>query len=198
MSSFLLTAQASGADYIVFANSGTDLVNVMKQAQEFGLTGGAQNLATMVMFTTDLKAVGLGVANGIIFPTSFTPQASPEAAAWAERFLERHGAMPSDVQAGVYSGVLHYLKAVEAAGTDDAAAVIAKMRDLPVEDMFAKDGTLRADGRMVHDMYLVQAKAPDASTGPWDRADPHHPRRRGVPPAVGKHLPLRHGAVISG
>lgn len=168
MSSYLLMAQASGAEYIIFANSGTDLVNVMKQASEFGLTGGQQKLATLVMFINDLKAVGLETANGIIFPTSFSPESSPEAGEWAQRFLERRNAMPSDVQAGVYSGVLHYLKAVEAAGTDETEAVMAKMREMPVNDAFAKNGTLREDGRMVHDMYLVQAKTPEESEGPWD------------------------------
>ncbi|MFT3972120.1 MAG: ABC transporter substrate-binding protein [Amaricoccus sp.] len=168
MASYLLMAQASGAEHIVFANSGTDLVNVMKQAREFGLTGGAQQLATMVMFISDLKGVGLDTAAGIIFPTSFSPESSPEAGEWAKRFLERRKAAPSDVQAGVYSSVLHYLKAVEAAGTDDADAVMAKMRELPVNDTFAKNGVLREDGRMVHDMYLVQAKTPDESEGPWD------------------------------
>lgn len=170
MSSYLLQAQSSGAQFIAFANSGSDLVNGMKQAGEFGLTSHGQQMVGTVVFMTDLKAIGLKAADGLFFSNGFSAAASPEAAAWSKRFLAQHNALPNDAQAGVYSATLHYLRAVQAAGTDDAMAVMAKMRELPVNDMFAKNGVLRKDGRMVHDMYLLQAKKPDESTGPWDLA----------------------------
>jgi branched-chain amino acid transport system substrate-binding protein len=168
MSSFLLQAQSSGAQYIAFANSGNDLINGMKQAGEFGLSSHGQQMVGIVVFMTDLKAIGLKAADGLVFTTGFSADASPEAAAWAKRFLAGHNAMPNDSQAGVYSATLHYLEAVQAVGTNEASAVMAKMREMPVNDMFAKNGVLRKDGRMVHDMYLVQAKKPNESTGPWD------------------------------
>ena len=168
MSSFLMQAQASGAKYIALANAGTDLINTMKQAREFGLSQGGQTLVGIVLFLSDLKAMGLEEANGLVFGTGFVADSSPEAAAWSKRFFELRKVMPNDTHAGVYSAVLHYLKAVQAAGTRDASAVMAKMRELPVNDMFAKNGVLRKDGRMVHDMYLVQAKTPAESKAPWD------------------------------
>jgi len=170
MSSFLLQAQASGAKYVAFANGGGDLINAVKQAHEFGLTQSGQTLVATVLFMTDLKALGLEVAQGLVSATGFVSDANPEAAAWSRRFLELHKAMPNDVQAGVYSAVLHYLRAVEAAGTSDADAVMAKMREIPVNDMFAHNGVLRKDGRMVHDMYVVQAKKPAESKSEWDLA----------------------------
>ncbi len=122
----------------------------------------------IVVFLSDLKAIGLEAADGLLFSTGFWSEASPEAAAWSKRFFERHGAMPNNSQAGVYSATLHYLKSVEAANTTDASAVMEKMRELPINDMFARNGKLRRDGRMVHDMYVVQAKKPNKSSGPWD------------------------------
>jgi len=168
MSSYLLKAQSSGAQYIAFANSGADLINGMKQAREFGLTSRGQQLVGIVVFMTDLKAIGLDAADGLVFTTGFAADSSPEAAAWSRRFLELHHAMPNDSQAGVYSATLHYLKSVQAAGTNQALPVMAKMRELPVNDAFAKHGVLREDGRMVHDMYLVQAKKPNESSNSWD------------------------------
>lgn len=168
MSSFLLKAQGSGANYIAFGNAGSDLVTAVKQAHEFGLDAAGQKLVGIVTFLTDIKAIGLDIAQGMMFATSFFPDQTPEAKTWSERFLKRHGAMPNDGQAGVYSGVSHYLKAVQAAGTDEPLAVMAKMREMPVNDMFAKNGTLRPDGRMVHDTFLVQVKKPAESKGPWD------------------------------
>lgn len=168
MSSFLLQAQASGAKYVALGNAGSDLIGMMKQAREFGLSQTGQTLVGIVIFLSDLKAVGLDIADGLVYATSFVSDSSPEAAEWSKRFFELHKAMPNDSQAGVYSAVTHYLKAVQAAGTDEAKAVMAKMRELPVNDAFAKNGVLRPDGRMVHDMYLVQAKKPSESTGPWD------------------------------
>lgn len=168
MSSFLLQAQASGAKYVALATAGTGLVTTMKQAREFGLTSQGQTMVGIVVFMSDLKAIGLEAADGLLFSTGFWSEASPESSAWSKRFFERHGAMPNDSQAGVYSATLHYLKSVEAANTTDASAVMEKMRELPINDMFAKNGRLRKDGRMVHDMYVVQAKKPNESSGPWD------------------------------
>jgi branched-chain amino acid transport system substrate-binding protein len=168
MSSFLLQAQQSGAQYIPIANAGADLINTMKQAHEFGLASTGQMMVGIVVFLTDLKAIGLENASGLTYATAFFPDESEEARAWSNRFQARHGAPPNDTQAGIYSATLHYLKAVQAANTKEARTVMAKMRELPVNDMFAKNGKLREDGRMVHDMYLVQAKKPSESTGPWD------------------------------
>ncbi|MFT3819322.1 MAG: ABC transporter substrate-binding protein [Rubrivivax sp.] len=169
MSSFLLKAQESKAKYIAMAGAGTDTVRIVHQAHEFGLTDGGQKLVGLVVFLTDLKSMGLDKAQGLTYATGFFPNQSPEALAWSKRFQARHnGAMPNDAQAGVYSAVLHYLKAVRAANSKDTKTVMAKMRELPVNDMFAKNGKLREDGRMVHDMFLVQAKKPSESTNPWD------------------------------
>ncbi len=168
MSAFLLKAQGSGAKYIALGNAGSDLITAVKQAHEFGIDAGGQKLVAIVAFLTDMKAIGLDLAQGTVFATGFFPDQSPEAKAWSDRFLKRHGAAPNDSQAGVYSAVTHYLKAVKAAGTDESSAVMAKMRELPVNDMFAKNGKLREDGRMVHDTYLVQVKTPAESKGPWD------------------------------
>jgi branched-chain amino acid transport system substrate-binding protein len=168
LSSYLLQAQSSEAQYITFASAGSDLINGMKQAEEFDLKSHHKKLVGVVVFMTDLKAIGLEAAEGLTFSTGFAADASPEAAKWSQRFLARHNAMPNDVQAGVYSATLHYLKAVREVGTNEARAVMAKMREMPVNDMFAKNGILRADGRMVHDMYLEQAKKRSESSGPWD------------------------------
>ncbi len=168
MSSYLLQAQSSGAQYVAFASSGADLINGVKQAREFGLTSHGQQMVGIVVFMTDLKAIGLEAADGMAFTTGFAADSSPEAAAWATRFLRRHHAAPNDCQAGVYSSALHYLKAVQAVGTNDSLPVMAKMREMPINDMFAKHGVLRKDGRMVHDMYLVKAKKPNESSGPRD------------------------------
>lgn len=168
MSSYLLSAQASGAKYIALGNAGADLVTAVKQAHEFGITAGGQNLVGIVTFLSDIKAIGLDLAQGMVYATAFFPDQSPEAREWSDRFFERHGAMPNDGQAGVYSSVLHYLRAVEAAGTDEPTVVMEKMREMPVNDMFTQNGVLREDGRMVHDTFLVQVKTPEESTGPWD------------------------------
>jgi branched-chain amino acid transport system substrate-binding protein len=168
MSSFLLQAKASGAKYIALGNAGADLITLMKQAREFGITGGGQQIVAIVMFLTDLKTVGLENANGMVFATGFFPDQSDDARAWSKRFQERHGAAPNDAQAGVYSALSHYLKAVKAVDSKDTAAVMARMRATPVNDMFTKNGLVREDGRMVHDTFLVQAKQPRESTGPWD------------------------------
>ncbi|WP_336812987.1 ABC transporter substrate-binding protein [Bosea sp. MMO-172] len=168
MSSFILQAQASGAKFIPVAGAGGDLLNVVKQAREFDLGRNGHTIVGTAIFVTDVKAMGLEAAEGLSFATGWVDNQSPEATAWSKRFFERRKAMPNAVQAGIYSAVLHYLKAMQATGTDDAAKVMAKMQELPVNDMFATNGVLRKDGRMVHDMYLVQAKKPSESTGPWD------------------------------
>jgi branched-chain amino acid transport system substrate-binding protein len=167
-SSFLLTAQASKAKVIALASAGGDVINAIKQSGEFGIGQGGQTLVAPVTFITDIHALGLPVAQGLIFVTGYYWDLDDNTRAFAKKFFERRKAMPTMAQAGVYSGVLHYLKAVAAAGTDNADAVAAKMRELPVRDAFTQTGTVRADGRMVHDMYLVQVKKPSESKAPWD------------------------------
>lgn len=167
-SSFVLQAQASGAKVIGLANAGADTVNAIKAANEFGLVAAGQSIAALLTFITDIHALGLDTAQGIQLTTGFYWDLNDETRAWSKRFNERTGSMPTMVQAGVYSSVTHYLKAIEAAGTDDTDAVLAKMRELPVNDFFAKNGEVRSDGRMVHDMYLARVKSPSESEGPWD------------------------------
>jgi branched-chain amino acid transport system substrate-binding protein len=168
-SSYLLQAQASKAKVIGLANGGSDTINAIKQAAEFGITKGGQRLGVLVLMDTDVKSIGLPVAQGIVFPTAFYWDRTEDARKWSRRFHDSVGRMPTMFQAGAYSHALHYLKAVNAAGTKDADKVMAKMRELPVRDFFAPNGTVRADGRMVHDMYLAQVKAPAESKEPWDQ-----------------------------
>lgn len=169
-SSFLLQAQASGAKIIALANAGSDASNAIKQAHEFGIAGKGSNqqMLALLLGLTDSKALGLELGQGLIVTEGFYWDRNDETRAFAKRFFDRIGRMPTMFQAGVYSSVAHYLKAVEAAGTDDAKTVIAKMKELPVNDFFARNGFIRDDGRMVHDMYLLQMKTPAESTGPWD------------------------------
>jgi branched-chain amino acid transport system substrate-binding protein len=169
-SSFLLQAQASGAEVIGMANAGGDTVNTIKQANEFGIVQGGQTLAGLLIFITDVNALGLETAQGLVLTESFYWDNNDDTRAWSERFAEQHGgAKPTMVHAGVYSGVLHYLKAIEALGDDSAGdAVVAKMKETPTSDPLFGEGEIRIDGRKVHDMYLFKVKAPDASTGPWD------------------------------
>ena len=168
-SSFLLQAQASRAQVVGLANAGTDTVNAIKQAAEFGLMRRGQRLVGMFVNITDVRALGLAAAAGVVTTEAWYWDQNDETRAFARRFAERHrGAMPTQYQAGVYSAVRHYLRAVDAAGTDEAQAVAAKMRELPVNDMFARNGRVREDGRHVHDMLLVEAKRPEDSRGEWD------------------------------
>ncbi len=167
-SSYLLQAQGSGAKVIGLANAGSDTTNAIKQAHEFGITQAGQQLASLLLFLTDVNALGLEVAQGLVLTTGFYWDMDDETRAWSERFNERVGQMPTMVQAGVYSAVSHYLKAIEAAGSDDAKTVVEQMKATPVNDFFAKNGTIRADGRMVHDMYLARVKSPDELQGKWD------------------------------
>jgi branched-chain amino acid transport system substrate-binding protein len=167
-SSFLLQAQASKAKVIGLANAGADTINSIKQAAEFGIARGGQRVAGLLVFITDVNSLGLEAAQGMLVTEAFYWDLNDETRAWSRRFLERHKKMPTMAQAGVYSTTLHYLKAVEAAGTDETSAVMEKMRSLPVNDVFAKNGRIREDGRMVHDMYLFEVKKPSESKGAWD------------------------------
>jgi branched-chain amino acid transport system substrate-binding protein len=168
-SSFLLQAQASGAKFVGLANAGGDTIAAIKGANEFGLTrGGKQSLVAMALFLNDVHALGLPVAQNIFTTASFYWDRNAETRAWSERFYKRMGKMPSEVQAGDYSGALTYLKAVAAAGTDDTKVVMEKLRSLPVNDVFATNGRIREDGRFIKDVYLVQVKTPAESKRPWD------------------------------
>ncbi len=167
-SSFLLQAQASKAKVVGLANAGTDTQNSVRQAAEFGITQGGQHLATLLEFLHDIKGMGLQVAQGLQFTDGFYWDRDDESRAFAQKFYARHKGMPSMVQAGAYSATMHYLKAVAAAGSDNADAVAAKMKEMPINDFFAKNGKIRVDGRMVHDMYLAEAKKPSESKGDWD------------------------------
>lgn len=168
-SSYLLQAQGSGADVIAFANTGGDFVNALKQAQEFGITQSGQKIAGLLVFLTDVHSLGLESTQGLTITTGWYWDQDEEARAWAERFAERNdGKKPTMVQAGVYSAVSNYLKAIDAIDSDEGKPVVDQMKATPINDMFAKNGKIRADGRMVHDMKLVQVKAPGESEGPWD------------------------------
>jgi branched-chain amino acid transport system substrate-binding protein len=168
-SSFLLQAQGSGAKVVGFANAGGDTINSIKQAGEFGLVAGGQKLAGLLVFLTDVHSLGLKTAQGLTITDGWYWDLNDETRAWAKKFAAKNGGkMPTMVQAGVYSGAMHYLKAIDAAKTDEAKAVVAKMKEMPVNDFFAKNGKVREDGRMVHTMYLAQVKKPEESKGPYD------------------------------
>ena len=168
-SSVLLQAQASGAKVIALANAGADMTNSVKQAAEFGITRG-QALVAPTVFLTDVDAMGLAAAQNLQFVTAYYWDRDAESRAWANKFFEKVGRMPTMTQAGVYSAVRHYLRAVQAANSDDGLAVAAKIRELPVADAFAR-GTVRTDGQFVHDMYLARGKTPAASSRRWDYYD---------------------------
>ncbi|UGY19181.1 ABC transporter substrate-binding protein [Bradyrhizobium septentrionale] len=167
-SSFLLQAQASKAKVIGLANAGGDTINAIKQAAEFGLTKTGQKLSPLLAFVTDIDSVGLDTAQGLLLAEAFYWDLNDDTRAFSKRFMERVKRVPTSAQAGVYSSVTHYLKAVKAAGTTDAAAVMKVMKETPINDMFAKNGRIREDGRMVHDMYLFEVKKPAESKGRWD------------------------------
>ena len=167
-SAYLLQAQASGAKVVALANAGGDMTNSIKQANEFGLANAGQTVVSLLTFITDVNSVGLKAAQGLTFVTAFYWDRDDESRSWSKRFFELHKRMPTMGQAAIYSAIRHYVRAIEAAGTDEAKAVMAKMRDIPVNDFYAKNGKVREDGRMVHDMYFVQVKKPEESTGPWD------------------------------
>jgi branched-chain amino acid transport system substrate-binding protein len=167
-SSFLLQAQASKAKVVGLANAGGDTINAIKQAAEFGLGKGGQKLSPLLAFVSDIDSVGLETAQGLLLAEGFYWDLNDETRAFTKRFMERTKRAPTSAQAGVYSSVLHYLNAVKAAGTTDAEAVMKVMKATPINDMFARNGRIREDGRMVHDMYLFEVKKPSESKGRWD------------------------------
>ncbi len=172
-SSYLLQAQSSGARIIGLANAGTDLINTVKTAREFGVVGDRSNqhLAALLLMITDVKALGLDLAQGLLLTEGFYWDRTPDSRAWSRRFYERRRLMPNQMNAGDYSSALHYLKGVQAAGTDDPAAVAAAMRRIPIDDPTLKDGRIRADGRVERDMYLFRVKSPAESGSDWDLYD---------------------------
>jgi branched-chain amino acid transport system substrate-binding protein len=168
-SAFLLRAQTSGAKVVGLANAGGDTINAIKGAHEFQLTkDGRQSLAGLLVYINDVHTLGLEAAQGMLLTTAFYWDRNDESRKWARRFFEKTKKMPNMSQAGLYSSVLHYLKAVDAAGTDETGAVMARMKQMPINDIFASNGRIREDGRMVHDMYLYQVKKPSESKYPWD------------------------------
>ena len=167
-SSFLLQAQASKAAIVALANGGADTVNAVKQAREFGVGVGNQKLAALLLFLSDIHALGLESAQGLIYADGFYWDKDDASRAFAARFEQRHKAKPTMVQGGVYSSVRHYLKAVTAAGTDEFQAVAKKMRELPINDPIMHNASIRDDGRVIHDTYLVEVKKPADSKGSWD------------------------------
>jgi branched-chain amino acid transport system substrate-binding protein len=196
-SSFLLQAQSSKAKIIGLANAGGDTINSIKQAAEFGIVKGGQNLAGLLVFITDVHSLGLQTAQGLIMTEAFYWDRNDESRAFAKRFAPQYkGNMPTMVQAGVYSAVLHYLKAVEALKSDaDGKAVVAKMKELPTDDPLFGKGSIRADGRKIHDMFLFEVKKPEESKDPWDTY-----KLRATIPAAEAFRPLKDGncPLVSG
>ncbi|SEH88489.1 ABC transporter substrate-binding protein [Tardiphaga sp. OK245] len=168
-SSFLLQAQSSKAQVIGLANAGADTINAIKNASDFGIMSGGQKMAGLLVLLTDIHTLGLKTAQGLLFTEAFYWDQNDETRAFSKRFAERHGGKPPTMfQAGIYSAAMHYLKAVKEAGTDEAKAVVATMKKLPVNDFMTKNGSVRDDGRMMRDMYLMEAKKPADSKSTWD------------------------------
>ena len=167
-SSFLLQAQSSKAKILGLANAGLDTTNAIKQAAEFGIVSAGQKLAALLMTLSEVHGLGLQAAQGLILTEGFYWDRDDQSRAFSERFFKRTGRMPNMIQAGTYSATLQYLKAVKAAGTKDSDAVVSKLKQLPVDDMFAQGGKVLANGRMVHDLYLFEVKKPSESKKPWD------------------------------
>jgi branched-chain amino acid transport system substrate-binding protein len=189
-SSFLLQAQGSGAKVIGLANAGGDTINSIKQAAEFGIVEAGQQLAALLLFLTDVHGLGLETAQGLVFTEAFYWDMNDQTRAFAERMVAgNRGIHPTMVQAGVYAGVTHYLKALKALGDDtDGKTVVAKMKEIPTEDPLFGKGTIRADGRKIHDMYLFQVKTPEESTKSWD-----YYKLRATIPAAEAFRPLGEG-----
>ncbi|WP_336728904.1 ABC transporter substrate-binding protein [Achromobacter ruhlandii] len=166
--SYLLQAQASRAQVVGLANAGGDTVNAIKAAREFGLTQGGQKMAGLLLYINDIHAIGLDAAAGLMLTEAFYWDMNDQTRAWSQRYYDKLKKMPNMSQAGTYSSVMHYLKAVQAAGTDAPDAVMKQMKAMPINDFFATNGRIREDGRMVHDMYLFEVKAPAESKRPWD------------------------------
>ena len=167
-SSFLLQAQSSKAKIVGLANAGGDTINSIKQAAEFGIVEGGQRLAGLLIFISDVHSLGLPTAQGLVLTSAFYWDMNDETRAWAKRFMAEQKKVPTMVQAGVYGAVTHYLKAVEAAKSNDGKTVVAKMRELPINDFMTKNGKLREDGRVMRDMYLFEVKKPGDSKYPYD------------------------------
>jgi branched-chain amino acid transport system substrate-binding protein len=168
-SSFILQAQASKAQVIGLANAGADTINAIKTAADFGIVSGGQKMAGLLVLLTDIRTLGLTAAQGLLFTEAYYWDQNDETRAFSKRFAERHGGKPPTMfQAGIYSAAMHYLKAVKAAGTDETKAVMTQMKSIPVNDFMTKNGSIREDGRMMRDMYLLQAKKPSESKGEWD------------------------------
>ena len=167
-SSFLLRAQGSKAKVIALAGSGMSFVNAVKSAREFGVSRGNQTIAGLLVWINDVHSLGLETAQGMLLTNGFYWDRDEETRAWSRRFFDRMKRMPNMGDAGDYSSTMHYLKSIQAAGTDDATAVMAKMKETPINDFFAKGGVIRPDGRMVHDMYVYEVKSPAESKYPWD------------------------------
>ncbi|MGF2686222.1 ABC transporter substrate-binding protein [Marinobacter sp. DUT-3] len=167
-SSYILQAQSSGADVVALANAGSDTTNAITTAGEFGLTQSGQTLAALLLFLTDVHALGVESAQGIQLTTGWYWDMNEETRKWSDRFMEETGVRPTMVHAGIYSSTMQYLNAVKATGSDDAQTVRKQMMDTPINDMFATNGRIREDGRMVHDMYLAEVKTPEESENEWD------------------------------
>lgn len=165
--SYLVRAQASGAKAVGLANAGNDTINAIKQAVEFGLTAGGQRLVGLILFISDIHALGLDHAHGLLLTEGFYWDMNPEAREWSERFMKRFGKMPTRQQATTYATVVHYLRAVEKLGTDDSKPVMAEMKATPMK-FFGQEGKIREDGRFIHDLALYEVKKPSESRYPWD------------------------------
>ena len=189
-SSFLLQAQSSKAQIIGLANAGADTTNAIKQAAEFGIVKGGQSLAALLIFISDVKALGLQTAQGLVFTEAWYWDMNDANRDFAKRFAPRNkGIYPSMIHAGVYSAVTHYLKAVSDLKSDaDGKAVVAKMKSMPTDDKLFGKGTIREDGRKIHPMYLFEVKKPAESTGPWDLY-----KTRATIPAAEAFRPLKDG-----
>ncbi|MBY5357958.1 ABC transporter substrate-binding protein [Rhizobium leguminosarum] len=167
-SSFLLQAQSSGAKVIGLANAGLDTSNAIKQAAEFGITQGGQHLAALLFTLAEVHGLGLEAAQGLTLTEGYYWNRDDESRAFAKKFFARTGKMPNMIHTGTYSAVTQYLKAVQKAGTDETEAVAKQLHEMPVDDVFGRGGTVGANGRMIHDMYLLQVKKPAESKEPWD------------------------------
>ena len=194
-SSYVLQAQAAKPKGLMIANGGNDIVNTMKQAAEFGLAKQGMKISAPLAQFPDVHGVGLKIAQGLLIASPFYYDMTPEARAYTDRFTKEMGRPPSFIQAGTYGAVMHYLKAVKAAGTDEAKAVLAEMRKQPINDFMTKNGSIREDGRVIRDMYLMQVKTPEESKGAWDLAkivatvpgnEAFRPLSEGGCPLVGK------------
>jgi branched-chain amino acid transport system substrate-binding protein len=166
--SFLVTIQAAHPDVVAFADSGSDFINGIKQAGEFGLPASGIKMVGLSVFITDVHALGLKASQGLQFITPFYWDLTPESRKWSQRFFEREKKMPTKIQAGVYGAIMHYLSAVKAAGTSDGPTVVARMKQTPVNDFFTKNGRVREDGRVLREFHFMEVKTPAESKGPWD------------------------------